>query len=58
MGFKRSYQINNLSNQLNIRKLSTVNTQLKINPYFVTEFSDAESCFHFSIYKSEASKIG
>jgi hypothetical protein len=47
MGFERNYLVKIPTNQLNInnRRYSTLSTQTKINPWFITGFSDAESSF-------------
>ena len=52
MGFERSYQIKIPSKQLNINKrnFSTLINHSKLNPWFVTGFSEAESSFGVSIY--------
>jgi hypothetical protein len=56
-GFVRNYQIKILSKQINrIRFYSTTvnNTQeLNMNPWFVTGFSDGESCFMVKIKKNK-----
>jgi len=56
MGFERNYQVKILTNQLNNRSFSTLATQTKINPWFITGFSDAEASFIISIYQDEKSK--
>jgi len=35
-----------------------LNTNLKINPWFITGFSDAEACFTLSIIKNDQRKVG
>ena len=40
-----------------MKKYSTNNTFSKINPWFITGFSDAESSFVISIYRDENSKL-
>jgi len=52
MGFERNYQINNPSKQINLNKrnYSTLVQKSKLNPWFVTGFSDAEASFGVSIY--------
>ena len=53
MGFERNYQIKILSKQLNIKNYSTLsktNLDSKLNPWFVTGFTDAEGCISVSIY--------
>ena len=42
--------------QLKTRLFSTLSTQLYMNPWFITGFSDAESSFIISIYRDEKSK--
>jgi hypothetical protein len=53
MGFERNYQVKILSNQLNLNKysFSTLNTQPKLNPWFVSGLADGESSFSISIQK-------
>ena len=51
------YQIKIPTNRLNNRTFSTITTQPKINPWFLTGFSDAESSFIISIYRDENSKL-
>jgi hypothetical protein len=47
-GFESSYQFKILSKQLkNHKTFSTINTQPKLNSWFVTGFFDAESSFIF-----------
>jgi hypothetical protein len=58
MGFERNYLVKILTKQLNNRSLSTLVTQPKINPWFITEFSDAEASFIISMYRDEKSKTG
>lgn len=48
MGFERSYQIKILTKQLNKLYYSTIN-QIKLDPWFLTGFTDAEGCFSISI---------
>lgn len=69
-GFERNSQLRILSYQLNKLFFSTSTSQdsctigevsakhPKLNPYFVTGFSDAESSFQIVINKNENSKIG
>jgi hypothetical protein len=57
MGREIFYQLKILSKQLNKRTFSTFASQLKINPWFVTGFSDAEGSFIISIYRDEKSKL-
>jgi len=49
MGFERNYQVNNPSKQLNKLFYSTLNHNSKLNPWFITGFSDAEGCFSISV---------
>ena len=60
MGFERNYLVKIPTNQLNInnRRYSTLATQTKINPWFITGFSDAESSFIISMYRYDKSKTG
>lgn len=58
-GFERNYRIYNPSKQLNRKfSTSTLNTQLKLNPYFVTGLIDGEGSFVVSIYKNKNLKLG
>jgi hypothetical protein len=60
MGFERNYQVKIPSKQLNKLFYSTLasaaqveqsgSCKPKLNPWFVTGFSDAEGCFSISIY--------
>jgi hypothetical protein len=43
--FERNYQVNIPSNQLNKLPFSTLIQRPKLNPWFVTGFTDAEGCF-------------
>ena len=59
MDFERNYQIKILSKQLKFRSFSSSqdkNTKLKLDPWFVTGFSDAEAHFSISIYKDKRIK--
>jgi len=58
MGFERNYQIKILSKQLNIKNYSTLQILPKLNPWFITGFSDAESTFTIIIDKNIKRKIG
>jgi hypothetical protein len=51
MGFERSYQFKNPSNQFFKKYFSILNTkpEAEINPWFLTGFADAESCFSIKI---------
>ena len=57
MGFERNYQIKIPTNQLNSRSFSTLSIHDKINPWFITGFSDAEASFILSMYKDDNSKM-
>ena len=57
MGFERNYPVKIPTNQLNNRNFSIFSTQSKINPWFLTGFSDAEASFIVSMYKDENSKL-
>jgi hypothetical protein len=58
MGFERNYQIKIPSKQLNRSSFSTLihNPKPKLNPWFITGFSDAEGCFSISIQPSTRMK--
>lgn len=58
MGFERSYQVKIPTNQLNKRRISTLATQSKVEPWFVTGYSDAEGSFIVSMYRDPKSKTG
>ena len=58
MGFERNYLVKIPSNQLNNRMFSTISAQSKINPWFITGFSDAEASFIISMYRDVKSKTG
>ncbi len=61
MAFERNYHIKNLSRQLNYNRLfhSLINeNHNKLNPYFVTGFTDAEGYFGTSILKNSKLKVG
>ena len=58
MGFERNYLVKIPTNHLNNRSFSTLSTQTKMNPWFLTGFSDAEASFIISIYRDEKSKTG
>jgi hypothetical protein len=55
-GFERNYQIKLLSNQLNKLSFSTINNKPKLNPWFITGFTDAEGCFSISIQSNNRLK--
>jgi hypothetical protein len=60
MGFERNYQIKILSKQLNNKNYSTLSkTSLtyKLNPWFITGFSNAEGCFSFGIKPDAKSRL-
>ena len=52
MGLERDHQIKILTKQLLRITYSTQTNESKINPWFITGFSDAESSFIVSIYKN------
>ena len=56
MGGQSRYQVNIPSKQLNNRTFSTLNIQPKLNPWFVTGLSDAESSFIIRISKNTKNK--
>ena len=58
MDFERNYQIKILSKQLNKNKrnFSSLVKNSKINPWFVTGFTDAEGSFGLSIYTDKRIK--
>lgn len=53
-GFERNYQINIPSNQLNKLPFSTLIP--KLNPWFVTGFTDAEGCFTILVQHNDKYK--
>ena len=57
MGCENSYPVKIPTNQLNNRSFSTSSNQSKINPWFITGFTDAEGSFIISMYKDEKSKM-
>jgi len=57
MGFERNYQVKIPTNQLKNINFSTLSSYNKINPWFITGFSDAEASFIISIYKYKNSKM-
>ncbi len=57
MGFERNYQVKVLTNQLSNKFYSTILNNQKLNPWFITGFSDAEGSFIISMYKNEKSKL-
>ena len=59
MGFERNYQVKILSKQLNKQNYSTLSQtgfNNKLNPWFVTGFTDAEGCFIILILKDPKNK--
>ena len=69
MGFERNYQVKILSNRINKpwllqgRSYTSASQQcltqnLTMNPWFVTGFADAESCFALSVIKNNKMKAG
>jgi hypothetical protein len=50
MGFERNYRVYNPSKQLN-KKLSTLQPQLKFNPWFITGLVDGEGCFSITFFQ-------
>ena len=57
MGFEKNYQIKIPSKQL-INNFSTKIYPNKIEPWFLTGFTDAEGCFGLYIYKNANYKTG
>ena len=60
MDFERNYQIKIPSKQLNKHYYSTLaktNLNHKLNPWFITGFTDAEGCFSFGIKPDANSKL-
>ena len=61
MGFERNYRIKILSKQLNKLFFSTLrnydNKLLKLNPWFITGFTDAEGCFSIGVTPDARSKL-
>jgi hypothetical protein len=57
MGFERNYQVKILTNQLLNKFYSTSQNNQKLNPWFITGFSDAEGSFIISMYRNEKSKL-
>jgi len=57
MGFERNYPIKIPSKQLN-NKFSTFNYPSKLEPWFVTGFTDAEGSFSIIIDKNNKRKLG
>ena len=65
MNFERNYQVKFLSNQLSdivklnlYSSLTTQQSKIKLNPYFITGFTDGEGCFSIIILKNSQIKTG
>ena len=62
MGFERNYQVKILSNQMNKQRFYTISAVqpeiIKLDPWFVTGFTDGEGCFQLTITRNKNSKIG
>jgi len=63
MGSEKNYRIKTSSKQLNLSlnknfKFSTLNSNSKLNPRFVTGLIDGEGSFYVSIYKHNDYKLG
>ena len=60
MGCENSYQLNNPSNQINSQRFYTtlVVQPKKLDPWFITGFTDAEGCFTMSVVKHNKNKLG
>jgi hypothetical protein len=63
LGFARSYQVKIPSNQIIQRQFYSTefnldNSQLPLDPRFISGFSDAEGCFLVLVRKSPKSKLG
>ena len=60
MDFERNYQVKfpakQFTSQQSTRRFSILNN-ININPWFITEFPDAESSFIFTIYKNNNCKL-
>jgi len=56
MGFERNYQINIPSNQLNKLPFSTLIQRPKLNPWFISGFTDAEGCFTILVQHNDKYK--
>jgi hypothetical protein len=57
MGFERNYPIKNPSKQLK-KNFSTFNYPSKIEPWFLTGFTDAEGSFTIIVDKNNKRKLG
>ena len=66
MGFKRNYQIRIPFNQINMNKCyssatlqcASTSNNFNINPWFITDFTDAEGCFTVFIVRDNNYKTG
>ena len=58
MDFERNYQVRILSKQINKIQNYTTNNIIKLDPWFVTGFVDAEGCFTTAVVKDSKSKTG
>lgn len=58
MGYEKNYPIKILSNLSNNRKFSTLNPQIKLNPWFITGLIDAEGSFITYLNKNIKYKVG
>lgn len=64
MGFERNYQVKIPSKQFQFTCFSTLATtgnsggNIKLNPYFVSGFADAESSFSTTIYQNQKLRTG
>lgn len=56
MGFERNYQFNILSKQNKNLSFSTLTKKSKLNPWFITGFSDAESSFSILVQPNSKHK--
>jgi len=57
MGFERNYPVKFPTKQLNNKNYSKKSCQSKMNPWFITGFSDAEASFIVSMYKTDNAKL-
>ena len=57
MGFERNYRIKIPSKQL-ITNFSTFNSPTKLNPWFITGFTDAEGTFTIMMDKNNKRTLG
>lgn len=66
MGFERNYQIiipsnqtiNKLRSYTSLATLENLKPSFKIDPWFLTGFTDAEGCFTLSIVRNKELKVG